>query len=50
MNDRKGFEEWALALLGKKAKVLMSFDATEGYKDETINAMWIGWNGHASMC
>ena len=45
---KEKFEEWIIRQFGPEAKVLLDEGFNEnGYVDETINAMWIGFNGHA---
>jgi len=42
---RKIFEVWVLEQFGKNGKVMLgNFHEEDGYSDETINAMWIGFN------
>ena len=42
---RKIFEVWVLEQFGKNGKVMLgNFHEEDGYEDQTINAMWIGFN------
>lgn len=42
------FERFAISHFGDHIKpLLLDFHEEDGYHDQTINAMWIGFNGHA---
>ena len=44
------FEKWAVSHFGKHLEALFkNFDKEDGYQDETLNAMWIGFNGYAIL-
>lgn len=38
------FEEWLVKQFGEDKKNLLIYDKKKGYTDQTINAMWIGFN------
>jgi len=45
MNIKQVFEEWLIHQMGTHVMpMLNNFDIEDGYHDETINAMWIGFN------
>lgn len=47
---KKLFEKWAITHFGKHIEsALKDFDEEDGYQDQLINAMWIGFNGHAIL-
>lgn len=44
------FEKWVITHFGEKFKEdLQGFDEEDGYPDQIINAMWIGFNGYAIL-
>ncbi|WP_158683778.1 hypothetical protein [Pseudoalteromonas sp. T1lg22] len=45
MENKPKFERWALQQFGSQIQSrLAGFDIEDGYHDELINAMWIGFN------
>lgn len=45
MKNKKLFESWVICQFGENIKIkLEPFHSEDGYLDETINAMWIGFN------
>jgi hypothetical protein len=47
---KKCFEVWIVLQLGDKIrKELLSFDLEDGYTDQIVNAMWVGFNGGSSF-
>ncbi|MBS3796699.1 hypothetical protein [Pseudoalteromonas sp. BDTF-M6] len=44
MDKKHKFERWIITQFGEHIKrKLADFDIEDGYHDETINAMWIGF-------
>jgi len=44
------FEKWAVTHFGKHIEsVFADFDEEDGYHDQILNAMWIGFNGYAIL-
>lgn len=44
------FEKWVISHFGGLIEYhLDDFDEEEGYADQSINALWIGFNGHAIL-
>ena len=41
---KEKFEEWVVAQFGEKMKELFAYDEKNGYVDQVVNAMWIGFN------
>ncbi len=46
---RKLFEEWVVKQFGKNAKLLLDYDKEDGYTDQDINSMWIGFNAGVEL-
>ena len=47
---RAVFEEWVIASFSSSvAENLKQFDPVNGYKDPTINGMWLGFWGYAIL-
>ena len=45
MENKSLFENWIVLQMGSNIKsMLANFDIEGGYHDQTINAMWIGFN------
>ncbi|MCJ0814930.1 hypothetical protein [Vibrio vulnificus] len=43
--EKQKFETWIISQFGKHIEnKLAQFDEEDGYHDEVINAMWIGFN------
>ncbi len=41
---KEKFEEWLVKQFGKGMIKLLEYDEKKGYEDQTVNAMWIGFN------
>ena len=47
---RKIFEEWVVKQMGEHVRPLLNnYHDEDGYSDQTINAMWIGFNGGVEL-
>lgn len=47
---RELFEKFAVSHFGDHIKALLKdFDEEDGYHDQIINGMWIGFCGHAAL-
>jgi len=43
------FEKWIVSHFGESVKKNLAFDEEDGYLDQAVNAMWIGFNGYAIL-
>lgn len=46
---KKLFEKWVVANFGEEFRESLKGFDKNGYPDEIINAMWIGFNGYAIL-
>lgn len=47
---KKIFEEWIIKQMGDHVKPLLEkFHDEDGYADQTINAMWLGFNAGVEL-
>ncbi len=47
---KKVFEKWIIKKMGNHVKqLLIDFDEEDGYADQTVNAMWIGFNAGVKL-